>query len=82
MFESPPRFLGHILPLKAQLFKRFSEVAFCVLYKRLDGMGAKFVWPDSADRARDISVSQLELLMSGLSVDPPRGFSEIFARDF
>jgi len=55
---------------------------FCLCYKRLDGMGAKFVWPVSQDSARGISVEQLELLMSGLSVDPPRGFGEVTARDF
>jgi transposase len=55
---------------------------FCICYKRLDGMGARFVWPDSTETVRDVSVTQLELLMSGLSVDPPRGFGEISARDF
>jgi len=56
---------------------------FCICYKRLDGAGAKFVWPDKLDtEARGISVSQLKLLMSGLSVDPPRGFGEVSARDF
>jgi len=55
---------------------------FFLCYKRLDGMGAKFVWPNSPDGARDISVQQLELLLGGMSVDPPRGFGEISARDF
>ena len=55
---------------------------FCICYKRLDGMGAKFVWPVSPESVRDISVAQLRLLMKGLSVDPPRGFGEISARDF
>jgi len=56
---------------------------FCICYKRLDGMGAKFVWPDRLDTdARGISVSQLKLLMSGLSVDPPPGFGDVSARDF
>ena len=82
---------------------------FWLCYKRLDGMGAKFVWPGLLGRAatlgrpaskrslqeasgvcdqpvsetvRDISVSQLELLMHGMSVDPPKGFGEITARDF
>jgi len=56
---------------------------FCLCYKRLDGMGAKFMWPDKLDAVRrDISVSQLKLLMGGLSVDPPRGFGAVSARDF
>ena len=55
---------------------------FCIYYKRLDGMGARFVWPKNHETARDINISQLELLMSGLSVDPPRGFGEVTARDF
>jgi transposase len=55
---------------------------FCIYYKRLDGMGARFKWPNSADALRDISVKQLEMLLNGLSVDPPRGFGNITARDF
>ena len=55
---------------------------FWLGYKRLDGMGAKFVWPNNAETVRDISVEQLEMLLNGLSVDPPRGFGEITARDF
>jgi transposase len=55
---------------------------FCLCYKRLDGMGAKFVWPDKPESVRDISVAQLKLLLGGLSVDPPRGFGEVAARDF
>ena len=45
-------------------------------------MGAKFVWPNNTEAVRDISVDQLEKLLNGLSVDPPRGFGEIAARDF
>ena len=55
---------------------------FWLGYKRLDGAGAKFVWPRDPEAVRDISVAQLELLLSGVSVDPPRGFGEIAARDF
>jgi len=55
---------------------------FCLCYKRLDGMGAKFMWPDNLSKVRDISVAQLKLLLGGLSVDPPRGFGEVGARDF
>jgi len=55
---------------------------FFLGYKRLDGMGAKFVWPSSPEAARSVSAAQLEKLLSGLSVDPPRGFGEIAARDF
>jgi len=55
---------------------------FWLGYKRLDGMGAKFVWPSDPEGVRDITVAQLELLLSGMSVDPPRGFGMIAARDF
>lgn len=55
---------------------------FCIYYKRLDGAGAKFVWPRTPEAVRNISVAQLELLLSGMSVDPPRGFGEVTARDF
>ena len=55
---------------------------FIIYYKRLDGMGAKFVWPSSPEAVRDISVAQLEKLLNGMSVDPPRGFGEVAARDF
>jgi transposase len=55
---------------------------FCLCYKRLDGIGAKFVWPNSPDGAKNISLAQLKLLMGGLSIDPPRGFGDVSARDF
>jgi transposase len=55
---------------------------FWLGYRRLDGMGAKFVWPNDLESVRDISVAQLKLLLNGLSVDPPRGFGEVSARDF
>jgi len=55
---------------------------FWLGYKRLDGMGARFVWPNNTEAVRDISVDQLEKLLNGLSMDPPRGFGEIKARDF
>jgi len=55
---------------------------FCIYYKRLDGMGARFMWPNDPDAVRNISIKQLEMLLSGLSVDPPRGFGNIAARDF
>jgi transposase len=55
---------------------------FCLYYKRLDGDGARFRWPAEPDSVRDISVSQLRLLLDGFSVDPPKGFGEVSARDF
>jgi len=55
---------------------------FCLLYKRLDGTGAKFQWPESRESLRDIGIPQLKLLLDGLSVDPPKGFGEVTARDF
>jgi len=55
---------------------------FCLCYKRLDGAGAKFKWPNNPETVRDIKIAQLRLLLDGLSVDPPRGFGEIAARDF
>jgi len=55
---------------------------FCLFYKRLDGMGARFVWPNDSKAVRNVSVAQLEKLFDGLSVDPPRGFGEVKARDF
>jgi len=55
---------------------------FAIYYKRLDGMGARFIWPDHPGAVRNITPLQLELLMNGLSVEPPRGFGMISARDF
>ena len=55
---------------------------FWLGYKRLDGVGAKFAWPHNPEAARNVSAYQLEMLLSGLSVDPPRGFDEVTARDF
>jgi len=55
---------------------------FCLYYKRLDGEGAKFRWPNDSEAVRDIKVQQLKLLIDGFSVDPPKGFGEVSARDF
>lgn len=55
---------------------------FVLYYKRLDGAGARFKWPNDPTDVRNISVSQLRLLMDGLSIDPPKGFGEVKARDF
>ena len=55
---------------------------YCLLYKRLDGRGARFAWPSNPAAVRGISVAQLELLLGGLSIDPPRGFGEVMARAF
>lgn len=55
---------------------------FILFYKRLDGAGAKFQWPKDAAAVRDITKLQLQLLMEGFSIDPPKGFGEIAARDF
>jgi transposase len=55
---------------------------FWMGYKRLDGAGAKFIWPRTAAAARSIDERQLRRLLTGVSIDPPRGFGEIHARDF
>jgi len=55
---------------------------FVLYYKRLDGAGARFKWPKTSGDVRNISMQQLELLMSGMSIDPPKGFGEVKARDF
>ena len=55
---------------------------FALYYKRLDGDGARLKWPKDAGDVRNISVTQLRMLMAGMSIDPPKGFGEIKARDF
>lgn len=60
----------------------WDRTGYSLYYKRLDGMGAKFVWPKDPESVRCVSVEQLELLFNGMSVDPPRGFGEVKARDF
>jgi len=70
---------------------------FCLYYKRLDGDGAKFNWPNDTEAVRDIKIPQLRLLLDGFSVDPgcmaeqrfarnatrpPKGFGTVSARDF
>jgi transposase len=55
---------------------------FILCYKRLDGPGAKFQWPKNQEAVRDITNVQLSLLLDGLSIDPPKGFGDITARDF
>lgn len=55
---------------------------FVLYYKRLDGAGARFKWPKEPADVRNITVRQLRLLMDGMSIDPPKGFGEVTARDF
>jgi transposase len=55
---------------------------FVLYYKRLDGAGARFKWPNEPIEVRNITVKQLRLLMEGMSIDPPRGFGDITARAF
>ena len=55
---------------------------FIMLYKRLDGTGARFHWPRDPVQVRSITASQLSQLLRGFSIDPPKGFSEVDARDF
>ena len=55
---------------------------FVLYYKRLDGAGARFQWPKSPENVRNISNTQLISLLDGLSIDPPKGFGNISARDF
>ena len=55
---------------------------FIMLYKRLDGAGARFHWPQDPVQVRNITPRQLNQLMCGFSIDPPKGFSEVMARDF
>ena len=55
---------------------------FCLYYKRLDGECARFKWPEKAEVVRDIQVSQLKELFDGFSIEPPKGFAEVTARDF
>lgn len=55
---------------------------FCLCYKRLDGAGARFQWPGSAESVRGVKIGQLRLLLDGLSIDPPKGFGKVTARDF
>lgn len=55
---------------------------FILYYKRLDGVGAKFQWPQDAAAVRDITQIQLKMLLHGFSIDPPKGFGDIPARDF
>ena len=55
---------------------------FIMLYKRLDGAGARFNWPRDSGQVRNITKVQLEKLMDGFAIDPPKGFSEVMAREF
>ena len=60
----------------------WDKTGFCLYYKRLDGEGARFRWRGNRDAVRDITVGQLRQLLDGFSVEPPKGFSEVTARDF
>jgi len=55
---------------------------FILYYKRLDGAGAHFKWPKEPNDVKHITISQLRMLMDGMSIEPPKGFSEVTARDF
>lgn len=61
---------------------RWDKNGFVIYYKRLDGEGACFRWPNDPQDVRNISLEQLKLLMNGLSIDPPKGFGEVKSRDF
>ncbi len=61
---------------------RWDRNGFVMYYKRLDGEGARFNWPKEPSEVRNITVNQLQRLMDGMSVDPPKGFGDIDARDF
>lgn len=65
--------------LKGLTWDKNGFVLYC---KRLDGEGARLKWPKDQGDVRNISLQQLQLLMSGLSIDPPKGFGEVKARDF
>jgi transposase len=60
----------------------WDKTGFIMIYKRLDGAGARFQWPTDETQVRGITSRQLTLLLDGFSVDPPKGFSEVTARDF
>ncbi|HHW06638.1 MAG TPA: IS66 family insertion sequence element accessory protein TnpB [Clostridia bacterium] len=60
----------------------WDQNGFVLYYKRLDGAGARFKWPKDPGKVRNITVKQLRLLMEGFTIDPPKGFGEITARDF
>lgn len=55
---------------------------FIMLYKRLDGTGARFNWPKDPVQVRNITSRQLSQLLDGFSIDPPKSFSEVTARSF
>jgi len=55
---------------------------FWMGYKRLDGVGAKFIRPRTQVAARNINEGQLRRLLSGMMIEPARGFGEISSRDF
>ena len=55
---------------------------FCLYYKRLDGQGARFRWPNDTEAVRDIKTAQIKLLLDGFPIDPPKGFGEVMGRDF
>jgi len=60
----------------------WDENGFVLYYKRLDGAGARLKWPKDPGDVRNISAEQLKLLLSGMSIDPPKGFGKIEARAF
>jgi len=55
---------------------------FIIYYKRLDGHGAKFVWPVEQKDVKNITTIQLRKLLDGFSIDPPKGFGTVTAREF
>jgi len=55
---------------------------FCIYYKRLDGRGARYSWPETPGEIRGITVDQLQNLLSGLTIYAPKGFHERTSGDF
>ena len=57
----------------------WDKTGFVLYYKRLDGKGAKFHWPQEEEDMLKINVDQLKLLLTGFNME---GFKEVTARDF
>jgi len=55
---------------------------FCVYYKRLDGDGARYAWPETPGEIRGITADQFHNLLEGLTIYPPKGFKERTSGDF
>lgn len=58
----------------------WEQDGFLMMYKRLEN--GRFQWPRNANEVRDITEREFRWLLEGLSLNQPKAFKPVLARDF